>query len=103
MPNELTDLLDSTIYKEIASPTSHITGQSQTQHPARELMKELTEEGLAKQGGYQNKVPNLMTSEYLVGSDKLEGTGLQTTPVFTMKREQRAIKPYSKNDEHSEG
>lgn len=76
MPDKLTYLIDSAIYKEIVSPASHIAVQSQTQDPARALMKELTEEGLEKQGGYQNKVPNLTISEYLlVGSDKLEGTG----------------------------
>ena len=111
MPNELADLLDTAIYKEIASQAFYIAGQSQTQDPAaKALMKELAEEelehsqwlknlkeeGLEKRGWHKEKVPNLMISEYLVGGDKLEGAGLQDTLVFAMKREQQAIEFYSK-------
>jgi len=111
MPDELTDLLDTAIYKEIASQAFYIAGEKKTQDPgAKALMKELAEEelkhlqwlknlkerGLGKRGWHQEKVPNLMISEYLTGGDILEGAGLQDTLVFSMKREQQAIEFYSK-------
>ena len=47
MPDELTELLDTAIYKEIASQALYVAGQSKTQDPgARALMKELAQEEL---------------------------------------------------------
>jgi len=111
MSDELAELLDTAIYKEIASQAFYIAGQSRTQDPgAKVLMKELAheelkhsewlknfqEKGLGKQDWHQDKVPNLMISEYLTGGDTLEGAGLQETLVFAMKREQQAVEFYSK-------
>ena len=111
MPDELTELLDAAMYKEIASQAFYIAGQNKTQDPgAKALMKELAEEelkhlqwlknlkerGLGKRGWHQEKVPNLMISEYLTGGDILEDASLQDTLVFSMKREQQAIEFYSK-------
>ena len=109
--NELADLLDSAIYKEIASQATYVAAQSRTQDPAaRELLKELAKEelghskrlkkfkekGLPEQKWYQEKVPDLMLSEYLTGGNKIEGTGLQNALIFAMKREQQAIEFYAK-------
>jgi len=111
MSDELNELLDTAIYKEIASQAFYIAGQSLTQDPgARALMKELAEEelkhsqhlkklkesGLKEQDWHQDRVPNLMISEYLTGGGSLEGAGLQDTLIFAMKREQEAIDFYSK-------
>lgn len=111
MPDELTELLDTAIYKEIASQAFYIAGQSMTQDPAaRVLMKELAEEelrhsqwlknfretGLEKQHWHQENIPNLMISEYLTSGDTIEGAGLQQTLILAMKREQQAIEFYSK-------
>ena len=111
MSDELTELLDTAIYKEIASQAFYLAGQSKTEDPgARALMKELAEEelkhsqwlkdfkekGLAKQDWHQEGVPNLMISEYLTGGDTLEGAGLQDTLVFAMKRERQAVEFYSR-------
>ena len=111
MPDELTELLDMAIYKEIASQALYIGGQSKTEDPgAKALMKELAEEelkhsqwlknfkerGLEKRGWHREKVPDLMISEYLTGGEALEGAGLQDTLVFAMKHEQQAIDFYSK-------
>ena len=111
MPDELVELLDTAIYKEIASQAFYIAGQNKTQDPdAKALLKELAEEelkhtqwlkslkerGLEKSGWYLEKVPNLMISEYLTGGDTLEGAGLQDTLIFAMKREQQAVEFYSK-------
>jgi len=72
MRNELTELLDAAIYKEIASQAFYIAGQSKTQDPsAKALMKELAEEefkhsqllknfkegGLKNQEWHQQKLP----------------------------------------------
>jgi len=111
MSDELTELLDAAMYKEIASQAFYIAGQNKTQDPgAKALMKELAEEelkhlqwlknlkerGLGRRGWHQEKVPNLMISEYLTGGDILEDASLQDTLVFSMKRERQAIEFYSK-------
>jgi len=110
LSDELTQLLDTAIYKEIASQAFYIAGQDKTQDlGAKALMKELAQEelrhsewlkrlkekGLEKLSWHQDKVSNLMISEYLTGGDTLEGAGLQDTLVFAMKREQQAIEFYS--------
>ena len=47
MPDELAELLDTAIYKEIAAQAFYIAGQEKTQDPsARALMRELAEEEL---------------------------------------------------------
>jgi len=111
MRDELTELLNTAIYKEIASEAFYIAGKKKTQDPgARALMKELAgeelrhsqllknlkEKGLGKLGWQREKVPNLMISEYLTGGETLEGTGLQDTLIFAMKREQQSIEFYSR-------
>lgn len=111
MPDELTDLLDTAIYKEIASQAFYIAGEKKTQDPgAKALMKELAEEelkhsqllknlkekGLWKLGWYREKVPNLMISEYLTGGETLESAGLQDTLIVAMKREQQSVDFYSR-------
>jgi len=111
MRDELTELLDAAIYKEIASQAFYIAGQNNTQDPgAKVLMKELAKEelrhsqwlkklkekGLDKEDWHQEKVPNLMISEYLTGGDTLEGASVQDTLLSAMKREQHAIEFYSK-------
>ncbi len=111
MPDELADLLDSAVYKEIASQAVYIAGQNKTEDlGAKTLMKELAKEelghsqrlkklkekGLKKRDWYQEKVPNLMISEYLTGGDTLESAGLQDVLLFAMKREQQAVEFYSK-------
>jgi len=111
MSDELTALLDSAIYKEIASQAVYIAGQSKTQDPsAKTLMKELAQEELGhskrlkklkekdwqKRDWEQEKVPNLMISEYLTSSKTLERASLQDVLIFAMNREQQAIEFYSR-------
>jgi rubrerythrin len=109
--DKLTELLDTAMYREIASQAFYTAGQSRTEDPgARALMKELAEEeakhsqwlkdlkekGLEKKNVHREKIPNLMISEYLTGSDTLEGASLQDVLVFAMKREQEAVEFYSR-------
>ena len=108
---ELTELLDTAIYREIASQAFYIAGQNKTQDPAaRSLMKELAKEelkhsqwlknlkdkGLGERHWHRKKIPNLMISEYLTGGDTLESAGLQDTLVSAMKRAQQAVEFYAK-------
>jgi rubrerythrin len=111
MSDELTELLDTAIYKEIASQAFYIAGQSRTEDPgAKVLMKELAEEELKhsqwlkdirekdlnKRSLHQDEVLNLGISEYLTGGERLEGASLQDTLIFAMKREQQSIEFYSR-------
>jgi len=74
MPDELSDLLDTAIYKEIASQAVYEAAQQKTDDPgARELLKELArqevkhaeklknlkQKGLAKQLWHQEKITDL--------------------------------------------
>ena len=111
MPDELTELLDAAIYKEIASQAFYIAGQNKTDDlAARALMKELAgeelkharwlealkEKGLQYQDWQSEKISDLLISEYLIGGDTLEGAGVQDTLLFAMKREQQAVEFYSR-------
>jgi rubrerythrin len=109
MQNELAELLEIAIYKEIASQAAYVAGQSRTRDPgAKALMKELAQEelrhsellkklkskGLQVQAWHHEKVPDLRISEYLTGADTLEDASLQDTLVFAMKREQQSVEFY---------
>jgi len=111
MSDELINLLDTAIYKEIASQAFYIAGQSRTEDPAArilmkglaeeerkhaELLKNIKEKGINKVSWHQDVVPDLRISEYLVGGETLEGAGLQDTLIFAVKREQQAVEFYSK-------
>jgi len=86
MADELAELLDIAIYKEIASQAFYIAGQSKTQDPRAkvllkelaneelkhaELLKSIKENGPEKQSWHQEKIPDLMISQYLTGGDTL--------------------------------
>jgi len=109
MREEINDLLDNAIYKEIASEAMYIAGQNKTQDPgAVLLMKELAEhehqhaealkhfkeKGLKDDSWYQKKVSDLKISQYLVAGDSLEGANIQDTLIFAMKREQQSAEFY---------
>jgi len=104
MQDELRELLEAAMYKEIASQAFYIAGQNNTEDPgAKVLMKELAEEELRhlqmlkevserdwKEGQWHREnIPNMRISEYLTGGDKLEGL------VFAIKHEERAVQFYS--------
>ena len=111
MLDELTEVLDTAIYKEIASQAVYEAARQQTDDPgAVELLKELAEQevghaeklkglkerGLTGQLAHQDKVADLKVSDYLVGGETLEGAGLQDTLIFAMKREQESADFYRK-------
>ena len=110
MQDEIDELLDAAIYKEIASEALYLAAKNKTSDPgARTLMEELANEEKkhsqwlkdfkdkgAKQKWHRGIVPDLRVSEYLTPPDSLEGAGLQDTLVFAMKKEQQAIDFYSR-------
>lgn len=111
MIDELTELLDTAIYKEIASEAFYIAGQQQTHNPgAKALMKELAQEekkhaeqlknlkekGFSAADWQAQRLPDLKLSQYLSGGDTLEGASTQDTLLFAMKREQDSVDFYSR-------
>ena len=110
MDEEVIGLLDSAIYKEIASEALYLAVQDKTDDPgATQLMRELaTEEkkhsqwiselkdrGTAR-SWHKGAVADLKIGEHLMGPDRLDGAGLQDTLVFAMKREQQSVDFYSR-------
>ena len=110
MQDEFAELLETAIYKEVASQAFYEAGQHRTDDAgARALMRELadaelrhtqmlkdlTERDWKGDEWAREKIPNLMISEHLTGGDKLEGASLQDTLLFAMKREQQALEFYS--------
>ena len=111
MPDELSEVLDSAIYKEIASQAIYEAAQRKTDDSgAKELLRELAgqevkhaeklkvlkEKGLAEQQWHQGKIADLKISDYLTGGETLEGAGLQDTLIFAMKREEESVDFYRK-------
>lgn len=108
--DELNELFEAAIYKEIASQASYEAGQQKTNDlGARALLMELAQEELkhiqflralqdsdwTSEKWDRKSVADLKISEHLTGIDKLEGAGLQDTLIFAMKREQQAVDFYS--------
>lgn len=111
MTDELTELWDIAIYREIASQAFYSAGQRRTEdRGARVLLQELAKEeqkhaqrlqkfkdkGFLKADFYPEKIADLMISQYLLVGETLEGAGLQDTLALAMKREQQAVEFYSR-------
>jgi rubrerythrin len=112
MRNDLEELMDIAIYKEIASQAFYEAGQKQTDDPgAQALMKDLAaqelrhtehlkrlkDKGLSDiKNWHPKKVRDLRLSEYLSGGDKIVGVGLQDSLTFAIKREQQSVDFYSR-------
>ncbi len=111
MPDELTELLDTAIYKEIASEALYSAAQGKTDDPgAKALLKELAAEekghqsrlkklkdkSFNKHDWHREKVADLKISDYVSGGETLEGAGLQDTLIFAMKKEQGSVEFYSR-------
>lgn len=107
---ELDELLETAMYKEIAAQALYLAGQKMTQDSGAvtlmkelaadeiehlEWLKQLKEKGFKAGGHYPKKVPDLMLSSYLTTGDTLEGTGLQDTLTFAIKREQQSVEFYT--------
>ncbi|MBI4284488.1 MAG: ferritin family protein [Chloroflexi bacterium] len=110
MLDELTELIDAAMYKEITANAFYTAAQSRTEDAgARAMLQELAEEELGhlqklkalKEKGFDRQdfhlepVPNLRLSEYLASGDSLVGAGLNETLTFAIMREQQAIAFYA--------
>ncbi len=111
MPDELNELLDKAIDREINSRALYLAGEKVAGDPAaKELMKGLADEELQhteylkkiKEGGLkksrrrEKEIPDLKISRYLEGGEKLEGAGVQDTLIYAIRHEQQAVEFYSK-------
>lgn len=111
MPDELNELLDTAIDREIDSRALYLAGEKAAGVPAaKTLMKELADEelqhteylkkikqtGLKKSRRREKEIPDLKISQHLEGGEKLEGAGLQDTLIYAIRREQQAVEFYSK-------
>ena len=109
MPDELNEVLDTAIYKEIASQAVYEAAQQKTDDPGAqkllgelavqeikhaEKLKGLKQRGLTERQWHPEKAADLKISDYLTGSDTLEGAGLQDTLIFAMKREGESMAFY---------
>ena len=110
MTDELSELWDTAIYKEIASQSLYLEAQRDTDDPAaKAMLAELAAEELKhadtlrkmKEAGWgpadwkRLNLTDLKLSDYLSGPDTLEGAGLQEVLIFAMKREQQSVAFYS--------
>jgi rubrerythrin len=108
---DMLELWDTAIYKEIASQSLYIEARNETEDPAAEMMlarladeelkhaeilKKLKEAGWKPEEWSATKVADLKTSEYLRAPDTLAGVGLQEVLIFAMKREQQSMEFYTR-------
>ena len=110
MENEYMELLETAIYKEVASEAFYTVFKEKTDDPgARALMEELAEEEKKhvrwltdfkdsgqKAGWHRSVADELKIGEYLTTPERLEGAGLQDTLTFAIKREQQSTDFYSR-------
>lgn len=111
MIDELAQLLDIALDREIVSQTFYIAGQKKTTDPgAVQLMKELAEEeqkhyewikkfketGRSGQSSGLKSQPDLGISNDLVNMDIKEGAMLQDVITTALKREDSSIEFYTK-------
>jgi rubrerythrin len=110
MADELSELWDTAIYKEIASQSLYIEAQRDVSDPAGKAMlaelaaEELKHAGILRKmkesgwgaGDWNNPaLRDIRLSDYLSGPDTLEGAGLQEVLIFAMKREQQSLVFYA--------
>lgn len=111
MNDELAEVWDNAIYKEIASQSLYVEAQRDTEDPAAvKMLEELASEELKhaeilrkmKDAGWESRdlnmasLPDLKLSDYLKGPDTLQGAGLQEVLIFAMKREEESMAFYSR-------
>jgi rubrerythrin len=110
MKDELSELFDVAIYREIASQALYYAAQERTEDAAakaqlKELenselqherqLKELKEKGVGSMSGPHERLVDLKMSKYLNAPFALEGAGLQDTLAFAIRHEQQAVDFYT--------
>ncbi|MFH0942264.1 MAG: ferritin family protein [Chloroflexota bacterium] len=110
MKDELAELFDIAIYREIASQALYHVAQAKTEDPGakarlKELeeaerqherrLKEFKEKGLRGMSVHREDVVDLKMSQYLHAPLTLEGAGLQDTLAFAINHERQAVDFYT--------
>lgn len=106
--DEATELLETAMYREVASQAFYEGAFRQTDDPgARALLVELAADevqhskylkDLKEKGApaHTEKLPDLKISEYLSAPASLSGAGLQETLAFAAKKEQESVDFYTR-------
>ena len=109
--DDLTELWDLAIYKEVASQALYSAGQKHTSDPAViALLKELENEEIRHanilkdqkdrspvvESSGKKEIQNLKTNEYLTATTDVDGASLQEIMVLAIEREQQSVEFYSK-------
>jgi rubrerythrin len=110
MNDELAEVWDNAIYKEVASQALYHEARRGTEDPAAvkmleeleseeskhaETLRKMKESGWQPRDWHPSALADLRLSDYLKGPDTLEGAGLQEVLIFAMKREEQAMVFYS--------
>ena len=110
MIDDLNELWDVAIYKEIASQALYTASQKHTDNPAvvallKELvdeetnhvniLKSLKENGLKDSQYYKKEIRDLKMDEYLTAGGAVDGSSLQDIMVVAINREQQSVEFYS--------
>jgi rubrerythrin len=110
MNDELAEVWDNAIYKEVASQALYLEAQRGTEDPAAikmlaelaseelkhvEILRNMKEAGWAPGDWNPGVLTDLKLSDYLKGPDTLQGAGLQEVLIFAMKREEQSVVFYS--------
>lgn len=108
---ELDELLELAMYREVASQALYIACRRLTNDPGAvnlmkqlaeeealhlEILKKLKEKQLTVRAYALQKIPDLKISEYLAGGNELEGAGLQDTLSYAIKKEQQSMEFYAR-------
>lgn len=106
--DEATELLETAMYREVASQAFYEGARVHTDDPgAKALLTELAAEEVQhaqylkklKATGapvHTEKLPDLKIAEYLAAPVSLTGAGLQETLAFAVKKEQESVEFYSR-------
>ena len=109
--DELDELLELAMYREVASQALYIAGQRLTRDTGAvalmqqlaaeealhlDLLKKLKEKKPAVRSNMVKQIPDLKISEYLAGGNELGGAGLQDTLSYAIKKEQQSLEFYTR-------
>ena len=110
MIDEISELLEASMYKEVAANAFYSQARKNTDDPGAKkllselakaelkhlnIVKELKQDKIDSLKWHSDKAADLKTSDYFTGGDKLENAGLQDIVIFAIKQEQMAIEFYS--------
>ena len=111
MTDELRELLDKAIAREMDSRSLYLDGSLTAGDPTAaalmieladeeskhiEYLKKIKDDDFRKGRRREKEVLDLKISQYLEGGEKLEGAGLQDTLIFAIRHEQQSVEFYSR-------